>query len=161
MTSESLARYHERKQDHADGFQAGWHAALQRVSEGDSVTKLRDSVPDTAPAYRAERDRLAAKVELLDRQIAYLNGQVARQADEISKERHLRVQAEADRDRLAAEVERLWALLHSGAWHRHDDRTYLAIRMPDGADLSCRATREDAIRAALAEAPTPAREEGQ
>lgn len=38
----------------------------------------------------AERDRLAAEVELLDRQIAYLNGQVARQADEIAKERHLR-----------------------------------------------------------------------
>lgn len=61
MTSESLARQHERWQDHADGFQVGWHAALQRVSEGDSVTKLRDSVPDTAPAYRAERDRLAAE----------------------------------------------------------------------------------------------------
>ena len=65
MTSESLARQHERWQDHADGFQAGWHAALQRVSEGDSVTKLRDSVPDSAPAYRAERDRLAAEVERL------------------------------------------------------------------------------------------------
>ena len=45
---------HARKQGDADGFQKGWHAALKRVSDGDSVVELQQLVP-------AHRDaRLAA-----------------------------------------------------------------------------------------------------
>ena len=41
-------------------------------------------------------------------------------------------------------------LLLNGAWHRHEGKTYLVVRVPNGADLSCRATTEDAVRAVLA-----------
>ena len=54
-----------------------------------------------------------------------------------------------------AERDALRGLLRSGEWRRERDevlgteRTYLAVRVADGADLSCPATRDAAIDAAL------------
>ena len=55
----------QRKQDNADGFQAGWHAALKRLTEGDSIAELRQLVPECPPLWAVEdnarlRDGLAA-----------------------------------------------------------------------------------------------------
>lgn len=36
---------HARKQEHANGFQCGWHAALLRIREGDTVDALAELVP--------------------------------------------------------------------------------------------------------------------
>lgn len=36
---------HARKQGAADGFQQGWHAALQRMREGDKIHDLAELVP--------------------------------------------------------------------------------------------------------------------
>lgn len=69
--SESLRVMHARRQGAADGFQEGWHAALTRIRQGDSLADL-DLVPDSASHYReraeqAERERaaLAQQVEKL------------------------------------------------------------------------------------------------
>lgn len=35
-----------------------------------------------------------------------------------------------------------------GMWYREDGRTFLCIEVAPGSDLSCRATREDALRKA-------------
>lgn len=60
-------------------------------------------------------------------------------------------------DAARAEEREAWvALLKGGQWQRRDGRTYLAVRVADGADLSCPATREDAILAAIrARQPKP------
>lgn len=42
---EGTAMPHARRQENANGFQKGWHAALSRVSEGDSVSDLSAVVP--------------------------------------------------------------------------------------------------------------------
>jgi hypothetical protein len=39
---------HARKQGAADGFQAGWHAALRRVADGDDIAELTSLVPSPA-----------------------------------------------------------------------------------------------------------------
>lgn len=47
-------------------------------------------------------------------------------------------------------------LLDEGGWYRHNDEreaesyAYMMVRVPIDADLSCRATREDALDKALA-----------
>lgn len=46
-----LRTCHDRHQTHADGFQAGWHAALRRLGDGDEPDTLRDLVPDTYSRY--------------------------------------------------------------------------------------------------------------
>lgn len=52
---------HAKKQTHADGFQAGWHAALERVAEGEDPDELRQIVPDTYTRYlMVALDELAA-----------------------------------------------------------------------------------------------------
>jgi len=50
---ESFRVAHARKQGAADGFQNGWHAALTRISEGDSVETLRELVP---PSVKTEEE---------------------------------------------------------------------------------------------------------
>lgn len=60
---EGTALPHARKQSHADGFQVGWHAALTRVGEGDSVNDLREVCP--APPVE---DALIATVEAVTRE---------------------------------------------------------------------------------------------
>lgn len=42
---EGTALPHARSQENANGFQIGWHAALQRVADGDPVEALQESVP--------------------------------------------------------------------------------------------------------------------
>lgn len=42
------------------------------------------------------------------------------------------------------------AIADNAGWIRDDGRTYLSIRVADGADLSCKAFRRDAIAAFLA-----------
>lgn len=42
---EGTALPHARAQSHADGFQVGWHAALKRVAEGDSLDELLNACP--------------------------------------------------------------------------------------------------------------------
>lgn len=43
---EGTAMPHARRQENANGFQKGWHAALSRVSEGDDIAGLRALVPE-------------------------------------------------------------------------------------------------------------------
>jgi hypothetical protein len=38
--------------------------------------------------------------------------------------------------------------IERGMWYRHDGRTFLCIEVEPGADLSCKATRRDALQAA-------------
>src|SRR5690606_31657206 len=51
----------------------------------------------------------------------------------------------------------------NGEWHRHDGRTHLAVLMLDGADLSSKGSREDAMRSLLValtpQQDTPAKQE--
>ena len=44
---EGTALPHARKQEHANGFQAGWHSAIDRFREGDTSDELRALVPDS------------------------------------------------------------------------------------------------------------------
>lgn len=62
----------------------------------------------------------------------------------------------AENERLRADAARGRLLIDRGEWirHRDDDRpsdshALLAVRLPYDADLSCRATREDAIDKAM------------
>ena len=41
---------HARKQEHANGFQAGWHAVLDRLAQGDAPEQLRALIPDSRTA---------------------------------------------------------------------------------------------------------------
>ena len=50
---------HARKQEHANGFQAGWHAAIDRVNEGDSVETLKALIPDS----RTQRQPMGSEKE--------------------------------------------------------------------------------------------------
>ena len=66
-----------------------------------------------------------------------------------------RLRAEADHEgEKSEEWDRCYAALENlilnGEWTRSDGRTHLAVRVADGADLSCRATRQDSIRSLLA-----------
>jgi hypothetical protein len=49
---EGTAMPHARRQENANGFQKGWHAALSRISEGDDASDLAALVPEP----RAEVD---------------------------------------------------------------------------------------------------------
>jgi hypothetical protein len=42
---------HARKQENANGFQRGWHAALARLREGDSLDVLTALVPGKVDFY--------------------------------------------------------------------------------------------------------------
>jgi hypothetical protein len=60
---------HARKQENANGFQRGWHAALSRVGEGDAVGDLAALVPQPAvevevPVYEADAALAALCQEL-------------------------------------------------------------------------------------------------
>jgi hypothetical protein len=60
---EGVALPHARKQEHANGFQVGWHAALERISQGDAIDELRDLVPSPSLAAvsrdtRTENDQI-------------------------------------------------------------------------------------------------------
>ncbi len=50
---------------------------------------------------------------------------------------------------LHADLGAMRALIVGGTWRREEGRAYLCVRVADGADLSCPATRNDAINAAL------------
>jgi hypothetical protein len=50
------------------------------------------------------------------------------------------------------DAERGRFLIANSVWHRHGNSTYMAVRVADGADLSCVAMRENAIDAAIAAA---------
>lgn len=50
---ETIRTLAARSQGGADGFQAGWHAALTRISEGDTVEQLRELVPAPPPGVGA------------------------------------------------------------------------------------------------------------
>lgn len=55
----------------------------------------------------------------------------------------------AEMEAQARERDGLRELLHNGQWIREEGKTFLMVRMPDGADLSCRAMRDAAIDTAL------------
>lgn len=63
---------HARMQGSADGFQIGWHAALARIKDGDSIADLARLVPEprlaslTVRAEQAEA-RLASETEYYNR----------------------------------------------------------------------------------------------
>ena len=70
---------HARKQENANGFQRGWHAALNRIVEGDEASSLSALVPEPAavvevPVCEAEAEsaRLAQENERLRDRIALL-----------------------------------------------------------------------------------------
>ena len=50
---EAVVLPHARMQSNADGYQTGWHAALTRLSEGDTVAELRELVPEPSAALTA------------------------------------------------------------------------------------------------------------
>lgn len=50
---------HARKQEHANGFQAGWHAAIDRVQSGDKPDELKELIPDS----RAEQQPIGREKE--------------------------------------------------------------------------------------------------
>jgi hypothetical protein len=49
-----LSEQHAKKQGAADGFQQGWHAALDRVVRGDRIADLRALIPH-GPALPVDR----------------------------------------------------------------------------------------------------------
>ena len=59
-------------------------------------------------------------------------------------------QAEWERDALRADAERGRYMLKHAGWYRSEGRTQLCVTVPAGSDLSCYATRQAAIDAALA-----------
>ena len=52
---EGTALPHARKQEHADGFRVGWHAALTRIREGDDVEDLSALIGSATQASDAKR----------------------------------------------------------------------------------------------------------
>ncbi len=63
---EGIALPHARKQENANGFQRGWHAALNRIREGDQYDDLRSLVPEPGatvevPVCVAEQQLAAAE----------------------------------------------------------------------------------------------------
>jgi hypothetical protein len=56
----------------------------------------------------------------------------------------------AENEALRADAERARWVIANAEWHRSEDRTYMAILVPRGSDLSCVAFRRDAIDAARA-----------
>lgn len=70
----------------------------------------------------------------------------------------LRAEVEAKDAAIAAlrvDAERGRYMLRNAEWFRYDERTHLAVRVPNGSDLSCKAMREHAIDAARAEGAWP------
>lgn len=95
--------------------------------------------------------------ELIHDLRARVNPQYYDQLGTESYERHQCVMAleylRQENERLKADAERGQFLVERGEWFRHNRDTphayaLLAIRLPYSADLSCKATREDAIDAA-------------
>jgi hypothetical protein len=119
---------------------AAWRRAEERVHvQSIEIERLGQKIADYVSEVAYQRDRLAALQAELDTHCdcRFIDG-----TGEVPCASHA-----AQAERIAA----LEKLLHSGAWHRDNEgRTHLAIRMPDGADLSCYAMREDAINAAIA-----------
>ena len=54
---EGTAMPHARRQEHANGFQVGWHSALDRICENPNFDELRAQVPDSRPVAPAEPPR--------------------------------------------------------------------------------------------------------
>ena len=62
----------------------------------------------------------------------------------------------AECEALREDAERGRWMVERGSWMRSDEghtHLYFMVRVADNADLSCRATREDAIDAAMKEKP--------
>lgn len=76
---ESLRIMHARKQEAANGFQAGWAAALKRVSEGDKPTWLAELVPeyDALVKLAEAESRLQALTEERDKAVERLTFELA------------------------------------------------------------------------------------
>lgn len=54
-----------------------------------------------------------------------------------------------ERDALQADAARGRYMIENGCWHRGEEQTHLAVLVPQGSDLSCLATRRNAIDAAM------------
>jgi hypothetical protein len=59
---------------------------------------------------------------------------------------------EAENAELRKDAERGRYMIKHGEWFRSAERTHLSVCVPHGSDLSCYATREMAIDAAIKEA---------
>lgn len=76
MSADTLAVIHARKQGAADGFQEGWHGALERVCEGDSAAALAELVPEYSSPKRIAELQIALAASEARQQELYnaLNG---------------------------------------------------------------------------------------
>ena len=89
----------------------------------------------------------------------YIRAELARAHDFYASQWPVATPA-AELERLRKDAERGCMLIEHGEWIRRNHDTdeahaLLAIRLPYGADLSCKATREDAIDAAIAQERQP------
>lgn len=75
---------HARKQGAADGFQEGWHAALQRTSQGDDVNALRDLVPTPRTQPTCPRCFNQSLVTIIEGELGHENHELMCRACETS-----------------------------------------------------------------------------
>lgn len=134
MTSEQLDRWASeiRRRDHGTTHWDGCEESHPRCRELALIARVRE--------LEAERDEWRA-LTITPRGAQYYIDKAA--------------QAEAERDRLAAEVERLRELL------REARGALEPLKVSQFTIWGISRTLAERIDAALAEAPTPAREEGQ
>lgn len=63
---EGTALPHARLQANAEGFQTGWHAALERIRQGDGSDELLHLVPKPSVALQPRQEEIAPSVECPD-----------------------------------------------------------------------------------------------
>ena len=130
---------------------AASQAELERLRE--RVLELKEAETHCTRLYR---EQVSEVKRLREERDSWRNGYQNATAI-CAAEAGERYKAESALATVTAERDRLRQLLHSGEWFRcdNDGRTHLAVRVADFADLSCKATRDDAIDAALAALAEP------
>ena len=74
---EGVAMPHARSQANADGFQVGWHAALQNVRDGAAPVELQQLVPDPVPNWKRRAEQAGAERDHLLKEKALVGAQGA------------------------------------------------------------------------------------
>lgn len=136
------------------------------ASGGDDLGKLLRDLMDNASsdgvaglqvpsdATQACHDKLAAELATLSRALAESREQSDRFCDKYLAALSRAEAAERDAERYR------WCI-NQASWIRYEERTYMAVPVKHGADLSCIAFRYAAIEAAMAPFVAAQQQEGQ
>jgi chromosome segregation ATPase len=131
------------------------HHGIHTCTPTDLVRKLEAKVEELT-----EQDKCGDElIESLEKQNTMLQDKLAAMTAERDGSRRAHQndldklrQEEAEVAELRKDAERGRYMIKHGEWFRSAERTHLAVCVPQGSDLSCYATREMAIDAAMKEA---------